>query len=101
VKRTPSTTRRAGNSTLATGIDVLPFASRICPAGPVAVVVVVVEDVDGVVVEVVELVVVELVELVLDVESVELVLEVESVVLDVDVESAAGASGPALPALAK
>lgn len=89
---------RAGGETLVTGIEVLPFASLICPAGPAAVVGVAVEDVDGAVVvgAVVELDVV----LVL-VEPVVLELEVESVVLDVDVESAAGASGPALPALAK
>jgi hypothetical protein len=89
-------TRRAGSDTLVTGIDVFPLASLIWPAGPVSVVAV--DDVVGAVV--VGAALVELVVLVL-VDPVVLELEVESVVLDVDVESAAGASGPALPALAK
>jgi hypothetical protein len=99
VNRTPSITRRAGSATLETGIDVLPFASLICPAGSFDVVVVLVDVVVvvGAVVEVVAFV--EVVVLVLlvsvDVEPV----VVEPVVLDV--VSASAPSGPAVPALAK
>src|SRR3954468_7461022 len=97
VNRTPSMTRRAGSTTLETGIEVRPLASLICPAGPVSGVVVVVDDV---VVVVGVVVVVEPVVLVLVLVLVESV-DVDPVVLEVDVESAAGASGPALPVLAK
>jgi hypothetical protein len=92
-------TRRAGNTTLETGIEVRPLASLICPAGPLSGDVVVVDDVVVVVgvVVVVEPVVLVLVLVLVLVVSV----DVDPVVLEVDVESAAGASGPALPALAK
>src|SRR3954447_14606547 len=97
VNRTPSMTRRAGNTTLETGIEVRPLASLICPAGPLSAVVVVVDDV---VVVVGVVVVVEPVVLVLVLVLV-VSVDVDPVVLEVDVESAASASGPALPALAK
>jgi hypothetical protein len=93
-KWTLSITRRFGSETLVTGIEVLPLARRICPSGPVVVVV-------GVVV-LVELVEVE-VDVLVDVEDdVELLVEsvdVEPVVLDV-VVSASGLNAPAAPALA-
>ncbi len=95
-KWTLSITSRFGSDTLATGIDVLPLASRICPSGPVVVV-------GAVVVVLVELVEVD-VEVLVDVEDdVELLVEsvdVEPVVLDV-VVSANGLSVPATPALAR
>jgi hypothetical protein len=95
-------TRRAGSTTLVTGIDVFPLASLICPSGPEVVVVVVVVVVVGVDVDVVLVVV--LVDVDVDVElDVELLVEpvdVESVV-PVVVVSANGLSGPAVPALAK
>jgi hypothetical protein len=85
-------TSRAGSTTLVTGIEILPLASRICPSGP-----------DGVVVAVVVVVVVEGVDVELEV----VVLDVELEVEPVDVESvllvvsARTLSGPAKPALAK
>src|SRR3954465_1007484 len=45
VNRTPSMMRRAGNTTLETGIEVRPLASLICPAGPLSAKFVVVTDV--------------------------------------------------------
>jgi hypothetical protein len=96
VKCTLSITRRAGSTTLVTGIEIFPLASLICPSGPEAVVVVVelvVDVVVGVEVDVDVDVDVEPV----DVESV--LVEVESVL--VDVESASTLNGPAVPALAK
>lgn len=98
VKCTPSMIRRAGNTTLVTGIEILPLASRIWPSGPdgvvvvVAVLVVVVAGVD-VDVELEVVVVVEL-DVELEVEPV----DVEPVLL---VVSASTLSGPAKPALAK
>jgi hypothetical protein len=104
VKCTLSMTRRAGRTTLVTGIEILPLARRICPSGPAGVVVVVVVVDDGVEVEVevdaevdVELeVVVVVVEL--DVELGVVAVDVELVLL---VVSARTFSGPAKPALAK
>jgi hypothetical protein len=95
VKCTLSMTSRAGSVTLVTGIEIFPFASRICPSGP-DVVVVGVLVVVGDVVEV-ELVVVLVVD---DVVGVVVLVDVESVVL-LDVVSASTLSGPAKPALAK
>jgi hypothetical protein len=107
VKCTLSMTRRAGRTTLVTGIEILPLARRICPSGPAGVVVVVVVVDDGVEVEVevevdvdaevdVELEVVVVVEL--DVELGVVAVDVELVLL---VVSARTFSGPAKPALAK
>jgi hypothetical protein len=93
VKRTLSMTRRAGSTTLVTGIEILPFARRIWPSGPDVVVVVVVVVV-GVDVDVV------LVVVLVEVESLVEAVDVESVV-PVVVVSADGLSGPAVPALAK
>jgi predicted anti-sigma-YlaC factor YlaD len=101
VKCTLSMISRAGRTTLAAGIEILPLARRIWPSGPagvvvvVAVVAVVVDD--GVEVDVdVELDVVVVVEL--DVELEVVPVDVESVLL---VVSARTLSGPAKPALAK
>jgi hypothetical protein len=89
VKRTLSMIRRAGSATLVAGIEILPFASLIWPAGPEAVVVVVVVVAGTVIVVVAVLVDVDVEVLVeLDVE-----LLVDSVdVVPVEVESASGLS---------
>jgi hypothetical protein len=98
VKWTLSMTSRAGNTTLVTGIETLPLASRICPSGPdgvvvVAAVVVVVVDGEDVEVELEAVVVVE--------PDVELEVEPVDAELVLLVVSARTLSGPAKPALAK